>query len=100
MKKILVEKEVEDARLTSAILVTLREEGVIGDSLDMAEIGITTKRKNDRANGKYFCIISDLLSGENLFFFWMEDIYRYNYYQRCTLRPITDTELDKIHNID
>lgn len=98
MKKIKIARDNRYGRLDDAIIETLIEEGVLEDlHWGSAKYDIDFYRKNNRANGKQFIIVHEVDKEKILLAYYIKDIYRFNYWQECTLLPIKDDkELDML----
>lgn len=98
LKKIKVARDDRYGRLDNAIIETLMEQGILRDNFWERDIyNVRFFRKNNRINGKQFITITDLVKEKTLLAYYIKDIYRFNFWQECTLMPIIDNkELDNL----
>lgn len=98
MKKIQVARDNKYGKLDNAIVETLMEEGILEDTFWGTEVyNVNFYRKNNRANGKQFIIVHEVDEEKILLAYYIKDVYRFNYWQECTLLPIKDDkELDML----
>lgn len=89
-KTIKVAREQINGRLDLAILTTLNEKGLLSDEEYRNYVKVEFMTKNNRANGKSFCIV---IAGDYKYCFWVSKVYRFNSWQECTLKALTQKEI-------